>query len=174
MSHRLERLNPKDSDAGRWRAVIETPQGSRNKLRYEPSEQVFTVSASLPAGMSFPFDFGFIPQTMAADGDPLDVLVLMDGPAYPGCILKIRLIGVMEAEQRERTGKTVRNDRLIAVADGTTERGDLRSLKDLDSALISQIEAFFGTYDALTGKAFHAIGCRGARVATRLLKAARV
>jgi inorganic pyrophosphatase len=85
----------------------------------------------------------------------------------------VRLLGVIEADQSEQGGKTYRNDRLIAVAEGSTERGDLRRLSDLDDSLLTQIETFFETYDRLTGKAFRPIGRRGERVARRLLEAAR-
>src|SRR3954452_1294293 len=110
-------------DEGRLRAVIESPQGSRNKLKYDVKLGLFRVTQTLPAGSSFPFDFGFIPGTRGQDGDPIDVLVLMDGPAYPGCLLTITLLGVIEAEQREPGGPRLRNDRLIALAEGSTERG---------------------------------------------------
>jgi inorganic pyrophosphatase len=169
---KLERLPPVD-DEGRLRAVLETPQGSRHKLKYLPDDETFEVSTTLPAGMSMPFDFGFFPRTKAADGDPLDVLVLMDGPAHPGVVVAVRLLGVIEAEQSEDGGKPYRNDRLLAVALGSTERGNLRRLTDLDDTLLTQIEAFFETYDRLTGKSFRPIGRRGARVARRLLDEAR-
>ena len=119
--------------------------------------------------MSMPFDFGFIPRTKAADGDPLDVLVLMDGPAHPGVTVAIRLLGVIEAEQSEKAKPPIRNDRLIALAEGSTERGNLRRLSDLDDALITQIESFFETYDRLAGKQFRPIARRGPRVAAKLL-----
>jgi len=169
---RLDRLNP-DSKHGRKWAVVETPQGSNNKLRYRAKEDLFEVSASLPAGMAFPFDFGFVPGTRAADGDPLDVLVLMDSPAYPGVLVETRLLGVIEATQSDDDGQPYRNDRLIAIAVGSTERGDVRRLSDLDSHLVDQIEAFFGTYDRLLGKQFTAIGRRGPTKARRLLEQAR-
>jgi inorganic pyrophosphatase len=63
--------------------VIETPKGSRNKYAFDGQENAFTLKKVLPAGMSFPYDFGFVPSTLAEDGDPLDVLVLMDEPAFP-------------------------------------------------------------------------------------------
>jgi len=170
---RLDRLPPFD-DKGRVRAVLESPQGSRNKLKYESASDSFSVSASLPAGMAFPFDFGFFPGTRAPDGDPLDVLVIMDAPAYPGVTLPVRLLGVLEAEQSEDGKRPYRNDRLIAVADGSTERGELRKLSDLDDALMTQIESFFATYDHLTGKAFKPIARRGPRRARKLLEAARL
>lgn len=112
----LSRLNPlldKD-DEEIVKVVIETPKGSRNKYAFDADERAFVLKKVLPAGMSFPYDFGFIPSTEAEDGDPTDVLVLMDEPAFTGCIVKCRLIGVIEGEQGE--GKnTERNDRLIGV-----------------------------------------------------------
>jgi inorganic pyrophosphatase len=167
----LDRLPYVDED-GRLRAVIESPQGCRHKFKYEPMLEAFSVHASLPAGMEFPFDFGFFPSTRAADGDPLDVLILMDAPAFPGTLVTLRLLGVIEAEQSDDGGKPYRNDRLVAVADGTTERGSLRRLGDLDPQLMSQIETFFETYAGLTGKRFRAMRDRGPRRARRLLDAA--
>jgi inorganic pyrophosphatase len=81
--------------------VIETPKGSPNKLVFEPRRGAFVLKGVLPAGAVFPFDFGFVPSTRAEDGDPLDVLVLMDAAVFPGCIVPSRLIGVIEAEQTE-------------------------------------------------------------------------
>jgi inorganic pyrophosphatase len=164
----LERLSPIDAD-GKLRVVLESPQGSRHKLKYEPASHAFRISTTLPAGMSMPFDFGFFPGTKAPDGDPLDVLVLMDGPAFPGTLVDVRILGVIEAEQTDGSSKPYRNDRLIAVAEGSSERGNLRKLSDLDDALLTQIETFFETYDRLTGKTFRPIARRGARIARRLL-----
>ncbi len=122
--------------------------------------------------MSFPFDFGFFPSTKAADGDPLDVLVLMDSPGYPGVIVPVRLLGVLEGMRSDGGGKPYRNDRLIAVAHGTTERGNLRRLKDLDDQLMRQIRSFFETYAGLNDKTFTCIRDRGPAVARRLLDGA--
>ena len=168
----LDRLPARDNE-GRLLAVIESPQGSRNKLKYDPKLGSFKVSQSLPVGMSFPFDFGFIPGTRGEDGDPMDVLILMDAPAYPGCVVPITLLGVIEAEQRDNGESAVRNDRLIAIAEGATERGTPGSLKDLDDQLLDQIEAFFANYNRLRGSVFKPLGRRGVATATRLLEHAR-
>jgi inorganic pyrophosphatase len=95
--------------------VIETPRGSRNKFKYDAKLRAFRLKTVLPLGAAFPYDFGFVPATKAEDGDPLDVLVLMDEPAFTGCIVRARLVGVIKAKQCE-TGATIRNDRLIAIA----------------------------------------------------------
>jgi inorganic pyrophosphatase len=101
---------------GLVQVIIETPAGSRNKFAYDPDQGIFALKKVLPAGMVFPYDFGFLPQTIAPDGDPIDVLLLMDEPAFPGCAVKSRLIGVIEGQQLDGK-KKIRNDRLVAVAE---------------------------------------------------------
>src|SRR4051794_9373556 len=118
----LERLEPVD-DKGDLRAVLETPQGSRHKLKFEPELKGFKVSSTLPAGMSMPFDCGCFPATKAEEGAPLGGLVLMDAPAYPGVGVSVRLLGVIEAEQSDDGGKPYRNDRLIAGGGGVDGAG---------------------------------------------------
>ena len=111
-------LEPRDdNDRKTIQVVIETPKGSRNKYAFDPEQKVFELKKVLPAGMAFPYDFGFIHSTTAEDGDPVDVLVLMDEPAFPGCLLKCRLIGIIEGEQGEKKEKE-RNDRVAAVESG--------------------------------------------------------
>src|SRR5689334_17492692 len=104
-----------DRKAMTCRAIVECSQAARGKYAYEPKLQTFTLKRLLPAGMSFPVDFGFIPSTKAPDKDPLDVMILHDEPLPMGVVVDVRLIGIVEAEQTEE-GKTVRNDRVLAVA----------------------------------------------------------
>src|SRR5262249_44333205 len=111
--------------------VVETPRGYRNKFVFDLRKHAFRLKNVLPSGLSFPYDFGFVPNTKAADGDPVDVLILMDESAFPGCIVTTRLIGVLEAKQTEQ-GKSIRNDRLIAVAEPAHDYGNLRTIKDLN------------------------------------------
>jgi inorganic pyrophosphatase len=125
--------------------VIETPKGSRNKFKYDVNSRRLKLSKVLPEGMVFPFDFGFVPSTKGADGDPLDVLVLMDDPAFPGCLVECRLVGILEAEQTKGQRK-IRNDRLIAVANQSLRYSDIHHLSDLNRTLVKQIEAFFINY----------------------------
>ena len=107
--------------------TIETPRGSRNKLKYEPAKKMYSLSKILPEGMVFPYDFGFVPSTKAEDGDPLDVLVLPDEPLFPGCLVACTLIGVIELTQEE-SGSVERNDRLIAVAQASLLYADVKDL----------------------------------------------
>src|SRR2546430_14595761 len=98
-------LRSLDDDHKTVRVIVETPKGSRNKYAFDVDERVFTLKKVLPVGMAFPYDFGFIPSTRAEDGDPVDVLVLMDEPAFAGCLLACRPIGIIEGEQKEGTRK---------------------------------------------------------------------
>src|SRR4051795_3890858 len=113
---RIDRIMPYEERKRRWRVVIETPKGSRNKYRFDEELGLFVLGGVLPEGMSFPYDFGYLPATLGEDGDPLDVLLLMDEPAFCGCIVPSRLIGVIEAKQAEKNHKPRRNDRLLAVS----------------------------------------------------------
>jgi inorganic pyrophosphatase len=91
--------NHLDTKTGVCSVIIETPRGRRNKFDYDRKSGLFKLGGLLPAGMTFPFDFGFVPSTLGDDGDPLDVMVLMDAPAHVGCLMDIRIIGVIEAKQ---------------------------------------------------------------------------
>src|SRR5207248_4141844 len=101
-----------DKKEGSLHVVIETPKGCRNKYAFNDKLQVFALKRVLPAGMEFPYDFGFIPSTKAEDGDPLDVLALMDEPGPVGCLLKCRIIGIVEGEEGTKKDRE-RNDRIL-------------------------------------------------------------
>jgi inorganic pyrophosphatase len=165
----LEGLATWDEKSGALNVVIETPKGSRNKLAYDPDAGAFTLRKVLPRGLVFPFDFGFIPSTAGQDGDPLDVLLLLDEPLPTGCLVPARLLGVIEAEQTEK-GQTERNDRLIAVAVAGQEQSGTKSLKDLGEDLLGAIEHFFVSYNEMAGKQFRPLGRYGPRRAEKLVR----
>jgi inorganic pyrophosphatase len=142
--------------------VVETPKGSRNKYDYDERTGLFKLGGVLPSGASFPFDFGFVPSTVGGDGDPLDVLVLMDEPAFTGCLVRTRLVGVIEAEQTERDGETTRNDRLVGVAADSRLLKRVRTLEALGPDLLEEIEHFFVSYNQIKGKVFRPLGRYGA------------
>src|SRR4029450_1347086 len=165
----LDRLEPFEDDC--VMVVIETPKGSPNKLTFEPRYGTFVLKGVLPAGAVFPFDFGFVPSTRADDRDPVDVLVLMAAPVYPGCIVPSRHIGVIEAEQTEE-GETERNDRLLAVAATSAAHRSIRQLSDLSQDLVAQIEHFFVSYNEMKGKRFEVKRRAGRKRARALVMAA--
>lgn len=169
----LDKLRPfrKKDDAAGVQVVIETPKGCRNKYKFDPKLNCFKLSRVLPDGMLFPYDFGFVPSTQAEDGDPIDVLVLMDAPAFPGCVIESRLIGVIEGEQRE-DGKTERNDRLLAVANENHTYSDINDVQNLNQQLLKELGQFFVNYHRLHGTKFTVLGTKGPKQARRRLEEA--
>lgn len=162
-------LKPFDKQQEFLRVVIETPKGSRNKFKYDPELGSYRLNAVLPEGMVFPFDFGFVPCTQAQDGDPVDVLLLMDIPAFPGIVVESRIVGVIEAEQSE-DGSTERNDRIIAVAKDSRTHSDIKKPADLNSNMMHEIERFFTNYNKERGKKFKVLGFKGEDAAIKLIK----
>lgn len=167
-----ERLKPDAGQHGIFQVIVETPKGNRNKFAFDDEQKVFVLRKVLPAGMTFPYDFGFIPQTRAEDGDPIDVLLLMDEPAFPGVAVRARLIGVLEGEQTEN-GKKVRNDRLLAVAEANHLYANFRTIDDLPRHSLRELEDFFINYARLEGKEFRLLSCKGPEDALRLVEKAR-
>lgn len=165
-------LKPVDKQSGIIQVVVETPKGCRNKFAFDPEQKVFALRKVLPAGMTFPYDFGFVPKTIAPDGDPIDVLLLMDEPAYPGVVVRSRLIGVIEGEQIEGK-KRNRNDRLLAVAEANHLYAAIQRWEDLPRHFMKELEEFFVNYHRLEGKEYKLIGCRNSAQAERLIKQAR-
>ena len=165
----LEKLPAFDQESGAFHVIIDTPRGSRNKFSWSEKWKLFEMTGVLPAGAVFPFDFGFIPQTRGGDGDPLDVLVLMDEPGTVGCLVRTRLLGVIEAKQTEE-GETTRNDRLIGVAVKSRTDSDYKTLADLNENLVDEIEHFFVSYNAAKGKKFNPLGRFGPKRAEQLVK----
>jgi inorganic pyrophosphatase len=166
------KLKPIDKKEGLIQVIIETPAGSRNKFAFDPDQAIFALKKVLPAGMVFPYDFGFLPQTIAPDGDPIDVLLLMDEPAFPGCAVQARLIGVIEGEQLDGK-KKIRNDRLVAVAEMNHMYANIRKLKDLPAQWLTELQLFFVNYHNLEGKKYKLLGCKGEDAALRLIKKAQ-
>ena len=150
------------------RAIIETPKGRRNKFDYDPELELFRLGGLLPEGMEFPFDFGFIPSTLGDDGDPLDVIVLMDEPAHVGCLLDIRIIGVIEARQTD-DGKTETNNRLVGVAVHSYAHENIKTIDEINKSLLDQLEEFFISYNKSRGKKFKVVGRHGPKRAAKLL-----
>ena len=165
-------LKPLMQDDETIRVVIETPKGSRNKYAFDADERVFVLKKVLPAGMTFPYDFGFVPSTRAEDDDPVDVLVLMDEPAFSGCVLKCRLVGVIEGEEIDGK-KKIRNDRLVAVERANHSYATVKHIRDLGKAFVRELEAFFVNYHSLSSKHYRIVDVRGPREARRRLDAGR-
>ena len=167
----LSSLPTFDQDTGELTAVIETPKGSPNKYDYDEKYGAFRLAGVMPEGMAFPYDFGFIPSTVGEDGDPLDLLVFLDSPAFVGCILTVRLIGVIEAKQRNKDDEEwLRNDRLLAVATHAHTHEHVKTLDDLRPNLLNEIEQFFRQYNELKGHEFKPLDRSGPKKAHKLVE----
>src|SRR6185312_16209992 len=170
---KLSRLKPFGSnDKQMLRVVIETPKGSRNKFAFDSEQDIFELKKVLPTGMAFPYDFGFVPSTKADDGDPIDVLVLMDEPAFPGCVLQCRPIGVIEGEQSEKNRKKIRNDRIIAIQEDAHSWADVKTINDLGQQFCRELEEFFVNYNRLSGKEYRVLALKGPAQAKKLIQSA--
>jgi inorganic pyrophosphatase len=164
------KLKPSDPDDKQLlRVVVETPKGSRNKFAFNSEEHIFELKKVLPAGMAFPYDFGFVPSTEADDGDPVDVLVLMDEPAFPGCALSCRPIGVIEGEQVGKKGK-VRNDRIVAVEQDAHSWADIRNIDDLGKQFLRELKEFFVEYHRLSEREYRVLDVKGPGRAKKLVQ----
>src|SRR4030081_3866632 len=160
------------NDADLFTVIIEPPKGSRNKYAFDPEERIFALKKVLPAGMAFPYDFGFVPSTRGGDGDPLDVLVLMDEPAFAGCKLTCRVVGVIEGEQGDKKD-TERNDRIVAVEDGNHSYAHVKRIDDLGKSFERDLEEFFVNYHRLSGKEYRILGLKGPASGRRCVMQAR-
>jgi inorganic pyrophosphatase len=175
MKPTLQRRRTRKSEAStpaQVSVIIETPKGSRNKLKYDPVKRRYKLSKVMPQGMVFPYDFGFVPATKADDGDPLDVLVLTDDPLFPGCLVDCVLVGVIELEQTEE-GETKRNDRLIAVAQASLVYAGIKDLAHLNPTMRKQIAAFFVNYQKVRDVKVTILDCRGPDKAREILRRSR-
>jgi inorganic pyrophosphatase len=171
-NHDLSRISTFDPEDDKLvNVVVETPRGSRNKFAYDEKLGVIRLKKVLPAGMDFPYDFGFVPSTRGEDGDPIDALLLMDEPAHPGTLIRCRPVGVIEGEQTE-DGKTKRNDRLLMVSDLSMQYAAVKDVSDIDKKLLKALQDFFSNYHGLEKTSFRVLDCKGAKQARQAIKKA--
>jgi len=142
-------------------AVVETPRGSTCKLDFDPALRAFTLAKPLMAGLTYPYDWGFIPSTKAEDGDPLDVLVIHDAKTYPGVVLRCRPVGILEVEQKSKGKAKERNDRVFAVPDRSPLETDLQDIRRIPSRAREELEEFFRATNALEDKKLKFLGWHG-------------
>lgn len=151
-------------------AVVESPKGCGYKYDFEPEINRFKLKKIMPAGLVFPFDFGFIPGTKGEDGDPLDIIVISELASFPGCAIDCRIIGAILAEQSERDGKSMRNDRFLAIAEVSQQFIEIGEAGDLPGGILEQIENFFKNYNRQAGKKFKVLEVLDATKAAKLIK----
>ena len=137
--------------------IVETPKGSPYKYDYDPEKELFCLNKVMPLGMNFPFDFGFVPHTKGEDGDPLDVLVLVDTPSFPGCVQSVRPIGALDMiDQGEG------DEKILCVGEGNPRYNDVSEYSDIYPHILKEITHFFSIYKDLEGKRVEVRGWRNA------------
>jgi inorganic pyrophosphatase len=166
----IDELGTFDDD-GRTRVVIESPRGSRVKLAFDPATGVFVAKRTLPVGLAYPYDWGFVAGTLAADGDPLDALVLADYGTWPGVVVASIPIGVVRVVQRETArARPVRNDRVIVVPAEDAHHADVAALPE---GLRRALTAFFERVGELAHADVRVTSWAGPAAARRAIRAAR-
>jgi inorganic pyrophosphatase len=149
--------------------VVETPRGSSCKLDFDPKLKVFTLAKPLMTGLTYPYDWGFIPSTKADDGDPLDVLIIHDSKTYPGVVLRCKPVGVLEVVQKTK-GNAERNDRIFAVPDRSPLETDITDIRHIPNRAVEELEQFFRATVALQEKQLEFLGWRGPDHAVKTIK----
>jgi inorganic pyrophosphatase len=165
---RLDRL-PARPARGALHVVVESPRGASVKWKFAPTLNAFTLSRPLPLGLTYPYDWGFVPSTRAPDGDPLDAMVLWEQPAFPGAVLPCRVIGALKVEQDGKRGKRERNDRLIAIPLASQRQAHLNDVAALAPREREELEAFFREVVRFEDKALALLGWAGPKEGEALL-----
>lgn len=145
-----------DSPDNNVLAFIEIPRGSRNKYEYDEERGVFMLDRVLYSSVHYPTDYGFIPETLAEDGDHLDVCVLMTEPSFPGCLIEARPLGGLD--MRDEKGPDFK---LLAVPVSDPRFAHYRSLDQVGKHWLREIETFFATYKLLENKETDILGWHG-------------
>jgi inorganic pyrophosphatase len=156
-----------------FHVVVEAPRGSMLKLKYEPRWETWSVSRPLPLGVVYPFDWGFVPSTQGADGDPLDAMLLWDVPSFPGVVVQCRAIGVLHVEQNRTNhipSERIRNDRIMAIPIEARREHGTTDLAALPARVRQELEQFAVAATALEGKDVRIVGWGDATAALRLVR----
>ncbi|HLI28466.1 MAG TPA: inorganic diphosphatase [Chloroflexota bacterium] len=147
---------------------VEIPRGSRNKYEYDKQRRVFVLDRVLYASVHYPTDYGFIPETLGADGDPLDALVIVNEPTFPGCLIHARPIGLLDMYDDKGD-----DEKVLAVPIGDPRFDEVLALADISPHWLREIENFFLTYKTLEQRETHVRGWRDAAAAWQLIAACR-
>lgn len=161
---------PTWSHDGDLHVVIETPKGSQVKLAWDPELSAFKMRRALSLGVSYPYDWGFVPGTRAEDGDPLDALVLHDAGTFPGVVLACRALGMIELIEDDDNGQRQANHRVIAVPTSINRLDDTRTMLDLSPRARDELDRFFLSATFFTSKNAQILGWKGADEARRYVQ----
>jgi inorganic pyrophosphatase len=145
-------------------AVIEIPEGSVNKYEYDKQLHVFRLDRTLYSPVHYPGDYGFVPTTLGRDGDPLDVVVLVDEPSFPGCVIEVRPIGVLQMVDQD-----THDEKILAVVESSPVYRQVKDCGDVFPHLLREIEHFFSIYKSLEGKKTEIAGWDGVDAARKII-----
>jgi inorganic pyrophosphatase len=146
-------------------AVVEIPLDGVNKYEYDTKLHVFRLDRNLYSPVHYPGDYGFIPQTIAEDGDPLDILVLGDAPTFPGCVFTARPVGVFEM-----LDQGVPDEKILAYATGNPRFSTIQNYKDVQEHILLEVEHFFSIYKDLEHQRIQALGWKDREVAHQIIR----
>lgn len=146
-------------------AVIEIPKGSRNKYEYDKDMEAFALDRVLYSPFHYPAEYGIIPQTLWDDGDPMDIIVLMDQPTFPGCVIETRPIGIMRMIDGDD-----HDDKILGVPINDPRCNDINDINDVSSHLLDEIAHFFKEYKHLEGKVTEVKGWENAEKAIEAIE----
>lgn len=163
--NRISRRSPTEQNLETVDALIEIPKGSRNKYEFNETTGAIYLDRVLYSSVHYPTDYGFIPETTSGDGDPLDVLVIVEEPTFPGCRMKVRPIGLLL--MRDEKGI---DEKILAVPVADPRFDGIHDIKDLQKHWLLEIENFFSTYKELEKKETHIEGWRSSQEARKVLK----
>ena len=149
-------------------ALVEIPKGSRNKYEYDEEMGRVRLDRVLYSPLHYPADYGFIPRTLAEDGDHLDVLIVTYEPTFPGCLVPVRPVGVLDM-----TDEKGRDQKILAVPDGDPRFREISDLPDLAKHFLAEIRHFFEVYKTLEQKETEIVGWQGAAVAEETIRDAQ-
>lgn len=148
----LSRIPPQPKP-GLINVLIEIPAGSKNKYEFDKDLQAFALDRVLYSSVQYPYDYGFVPNTLADDGDPLDGMVIMDQPTFPGCVIAARPIGMLEMIDGGD-----RDEKILCVPDKDPRYAKVKSLQDIQAHRLDEIAEFFQTYKNLEKKKVEILG----------------
>lgn len=148
---------PAQPEPGLVNILIEIAGGSKNKYEYDKDLNAFALDRVLFSSVKYPYDYGFLPNTLADDGDPLDGMVIMDEPTFPGCVITARPIGMLEM-----IDDGDRDEKLLCVPDEDPRFKEVKSLQQVAPHRLDEISEFFATYKRLEKKETEILGWKDA------------
>jgi len=164
MSLDLSQISPQP-EAGLVNILIEIAGGSRNKYEFDKDLNTFALDRVLYSAVHYPYDYGFIPNTLADDGDPLDGMVIMDEPTFPSCLITARPIGMLEM-----IDDGDRDEKLLCVPDEDPRFNGVKSLQEIASHRLDEISEFFATYKRLEKKETEILGWKDVKAVNALVE----